>query len=445
MSPRSTLRAGLARTHISPPPRSYLIGYGDRLRGSSGVRDELTATALVLDDDATRVALLCVDMLCLHEDVVARVRERVAAGTGVAPEALLIACSHTHAGPIAWAGPRSAPWRRRLVDRLVAKLAAAVTQASQTLAPASLAVGRGQTRVAVSRRERRLDGRVVLGVSPEGFVDRGLDVVQLRDPDGAPRATLVGLACHPAVLSPRNRRVSAEWPGVMRAEVEAATGATCLFLQGATGDLNPDHVWGDDDEIAMERIGRSVADAVAATLEAGLEPVASVPLAAGRAEVPLAIDLRRGDDGRVESYAETGARRLRGGGRLPVPRFAVEALLRYAYPWRPRQRPGPDGRPELPMEVQALRVGDLALVSHAAETFSAIGHAIKQRAAAPHTLFVGYANGCVGYLATAEAHAEGGYEVEEAPLAYRISGRFDPGSAEQATRRSLELVAELFG
>lgn len=435
----ASLRAGLARTRITPPARSYLIGYGGRLGGNTGVRDELTATALVLGDGAVRVGVLAVDMLCLHEDVVARVRERVLAEAGIPPEALLVACSHTHAGPIAWAGRGSAPWRRRLVDRLVGKLAAVVAQAQATLAPAELALGKGEAAVAVNRRLRLPDGRVVEGRNPEGFVDRSLGVVQVREPGGAPRATLVNFACHPTVLSPRNRRVSAEWPGVMRAHVEAATGSSCLFLQGATGDVNPDHEWGEDDEIAMERLGRSVADSVLATLDAGLVPLSGLPLAAVRTEVPLAIDLRRRPDGAVESYAETGARWQR------IPRPLVEPLVRYAYPWRPRQRPGPDGRPELPMEVQVLRLGDLALVAHAAETFSAVGHEIKARAAAPHALLVGYANGCIGYLPTEEACAEGGYEVEHAPLPYRISGTFDPESAGRVTRDSLELVERLFG
>jgi hypothetical protein len=57
---------------------------------------------------------------------------------------------------------------------------------------------------------------------------------------------------------------------------------------------------------------------------------------------------------------------------------------------------------------------------------------------------VGHANGSVGYLATAEAHADGGYEVEQAPLAYRISGTFDPGVAAAVTQRSLRLVEDLF-
>jgi hypothetical protein len=96
------------------------------------------------------------------------------------------------------------------------------------------------------------------------------------------------------------------------------------------------------------------------------------------------------------------------------------------------------------MEVQVLRIGDLALVAHAAETFTEIARAIMDASPAPRTLFAGYSNGCIGYLPTASAHAEGGYEVEQAPLAYRISGTYDPGCAATVTERSVQLVASLF-
>ena len=72
----ASLRAGLARSVITPPRGSYLIGYGDRYLGASRVHDDLTATALVLDDGSTRLTIVALDMLCLHEDVVARIRER---------------------------------------------------------------------------------------------------------------------------------------------------------------------------------------------------------------------------------------------------------------------------------------------------------------------------------------------------------------------------------
>ena len=51
------LKAGVARQIITPPPGIYLIGYGDRSKGNRGVHDDLTATALALEDGSLRYRL----------------------------------------------------------------------------------------------------------------------------------------------------------------------------------------------------------------------------------------------------------------------------------------------------------------------------------------------------------------------------------------------------
>src|SRR5262249_49973566 len=45
---------------------------------------------------------------------------------------------------------------------------------------------------------------------------------------------------HPTMLPASLRKFSADWAGAMAALVEKETGAPCLFLQGAAGDLSPD-------------------------------------------------------------------------------------------------------------------------------------------------------------------------------------------------------------
>jgi neutral ceramidase len=436
----ATLRAGLARSTLRPERRAYLIGYGNRWRGSTGVRDDLCVTALVLEEAGPgeaprRAALLAFDLLCLHEDVVARIRARLA-GLGLPPEAVMVACSHTHHAPVAHPGSRLAWRRRRWIEHVVEAAGAAAARAAAALAPVELAAARGETRIAVNRRERRADGSVTIGVDPDGFVDRSLHLVALRAPDGALRGTLLHLACHPTVLGPGNREATSEWPGVARRALEAATGAPCLFLQGATADLNPAHAWGADDEAALERVGRSVADAGIALLGGALEPLAATPLATERGELAIPVVPRRRPDGRLESYRETASR------RLGIPRPLVDPLLAYAYPWRPRLRRAAGGL-VFPMELQALRAGELALVGCAAEVFSEIGAAVTRSSPFSATLFLGLANGCVGYLPTAAACAAGGYEVEEALLAYRVSGTFAPDTEALVTDRCRGLLRSL--
>lgn len=77
----------------------------------------------------------------------------------------------------------------------------------------------------------------------------------------------------------------------------------------------------------------------------------------------------------------------------------------------------------VPNCINTVRVGDLALVTFGAETFTEIGIKVKAASSAKYTLFAGVSDGCISYLHTEESHAKGGYEVDVAPLAYRYPGK----------------------
>jgi len=80
----------------------------------------------------------------------------------------------------------------------------------------------------------------------------------------------------------------------------------------------------------------------------------------------------------------------------------------------------------------------------AAEVFAEIGLTIRHQSPLPHTVPLGYTNGCIGYLPTATAYEEGGYEVEQA---FKFYGRLlmhAPESEQIATEwllRQLKQVA----
>lgn len=433
------LQAGVARAIVTPPLGTYLIGYADRSSGCKSVHDDLTATTLALDDGAyhdgrSQLLIIALDMLVLNEQIVARVRAGIAEQWGLPGEQVMICCSHTHSGPIAYASGRSKRKNRRFIDGLVDRLVAVAGQALNGQLPAAAYWGQGEAHIAINRREQLSDGRVIISVNPDGPVDRSLNVLQVRQVEGGqPLATLVNLACHATVLGPRSYAVSADWPGVVRREVEAATGGHCLFIQGATGNLNPSHEWGDDDLEVMEQFGRHVAGRVLG-LVADLQPLAATPLQAQAESVWLPIVPQMQPDGvHPYTYRQVLAREAK------LPRIVVDPVLNARYPWKTtlEQR---DGQWYTPMEIQAFRLGNWALVAHAAETFNEIGAAIKDSSPVPITLFAGYSNGCIGYLPTAEAHALGGYEVETAPYFYRMPGLLDPGCEALVTGQSLAML-----
>jgi neutral ceramidase len=71
-------------------------------------------------------------------------------------------------------------------------------------------------------------------------------------------------------------------------------------------------------------------------------------------------------------------------------------------------------RPVIPCEVQAVRIGDLGLVTNGAEFFCQLGLDIKAASPLARTWVVSLANQWIGYVATPSAYYAGGYEPRTA-------------------------------
>ena len=65
----------------------------------------------------------------------------------------------------------------------------------------------------------------------------------------------------------------------------------------------------------------------------------------------------------------------------------------------------------LTVQLQAIRIGELAVCGIPFETFVEIGLELKKRSPFPQTMVIGLANGRHGYLPTPEQHRLGGYET----------------------------------
>src|SRR5262249_41899478 len=136
--------------------------------------------------------------------------------------------SHTHHGPVLeldnWPDPK-----KPYVRELERKLAAVMIEADKKLQSAKLGIASKETNLNRNRHSKRKDRPV----------DSELLVMRVEDPKGKPIAHLVNFAAHPTMIEAKERKFSADYPGVMGALVEKETGAPCLFLQGAAGDLSP--------------------------------------------------------------------------------------------------------------------------------------------------------------------------------------------------------------
>ena len=317
-------------------------------------------------------------------------------------------------------GP-SSPEGAELVDayriHLGFKLSGLVQEAQQNLKPARMGIGWGSSNIGINRREKTPDGQIILGNNYDGPVDREVGVARIEDIEGNPIACLVNFATHPVAQTSQQRAISAGFSGKMTQVVEGLTGAYCLFLQGAAGNINPalgfrrpDHPPEDlhkpSDSLGI-RLGCEVVR-VWETISVG--EAQGLNLASKTISLPRYMygDLESAKQLDGEFAQELESKNLSDGRRH-------WAALRQS---RVREaiRSYETGVPLDPVEaeLQAWRIGDLAFVTAPAEIFTENGTLVKNQSPFDHTFFVGYTNGSIGYVPTVDAYPEGGYEVTHA-------------------------------
>ena len=397
-----TLRAGVAEATITPPLGIRLSGYGGRDAPAETVHDDLRCQALVLELDGARLALIACDLIGLSVPLAHLWRAEIAAQLGLPEAHALLSCTHTHAGP-ATRALREVPTAREAayLENLKHSLIGAAETAAARLTPARLRLAGGRLRTQRNRRDR-LEGE-------HGPLDDALGVLRIdRTGDGSPLGLVVNYACHPVALRDNNLGFSADYVGWLRQTVRGATGAPCLFLQGAAGELIPDASPPSIDDRAK-----------------------GFP-----ADVPrqIAFARRFGDRIGVEAV-----RIARDASEVDVPLLSGRtATFRASF----------EGSEEsVAFEVQALRLGPLAIVGLPVEPLNALGLALRDLASptGPSAVWcAGYANGCYGYLPVREEYVRGGYEVGSAHRYYGRPGPFAPDTAERVLAGAAEQIATLW-
>ena len=303
---------------------------------------------------------------------------------------------------------------------------AAVQSAQSGLVPARVEYALGEAEVGINRREKMPDGHMEIGRNPAGARDKSLQVLSVftaEDGKETRLVTLVNYACHGTVLGPDNNLVSADWIGVMRSKVEKELGGMAMFIQGAAANINPDMYW--NDEHVYEKVseqGEKVAESVVQTVKHGSSKLEITPIQMERSIAWLPTETKVETELPPKNYRKT----IMDFAEMPsfMALFA-DLLLDTRYPWKPVIE-ARNGFWSIPMRVNAIRLGNLAWVSFAAETFTEIGMKVKAASPARHTIFSSITDGCISYLHTEASHPEGGYEVDVAPTAYRYPGRFQP-------------------
>ncbi len=430
-----SLRAGAAKVEITPPAGDFpfpLIYTGGMMPQYIGVHDPLYARALVLDDGATQVAFVIVDVTEIPK--ASEFRRTVAQAIGIPEANLILAASHTHSEPTMYynenpqpappppPAPAAAPggpggsrvvltpeqkaaqdaqWVKELT-RVIQGATEAARQAKAQLKPATVAFARSQAYVN-SRAKGPGAG------DPAGPSDKSLDVVRFVAADGTAIAQLVdygvpGIVLLHNVTRDNGAEVSGDILGTAAQLIERQPGNTAvtLFASGADGDQGPIFratppavgklpaakvgagAWD-----MLDVLGGTLANSVLSVTEKMQPGAGSVKLSAAAKTVSCPTERRITD---------------RATGTVTVS----------------------DGPPaQIPLSV--IRIGDIAVAGVGANLGSVIGQHLKAASPLPQTTLVTVLAGSAGYILDDATLATPGGHM----------GNVKPGCAENAVIQGL--------
>jgi len=219
-------RAGIAVRDVTPEkllPVSGGMGPSEPVTKKIG---KLTARALVLENDGTRVAICSTDFLGFPSVLGNKVRSQV---KGIPAENILIGATHNHSGPDCYGFPDASGRSACDVEYLnsvCAKLAEAINEAVTNLQVARVKIATGPAR-----------GKIAYNYYAEKLYDPRCHVIQFLSTESKPIATLVNYACHPEIIGPDQKIMSPDFVGPLYDRIEERKAGTGIFMNSALGGM----------------------------------------------------------------------------------------------------------------------------------------------------------------------------------------------------------------
>lgn len=415
---------GLYEVDITPHLGVDIPGYFEA-RPATGVRDRLMARALACENvDGDAFILVALDTLTLKESTVDRARRKITQLTGIPGERVMISATHTHTGgPVSefvpgTSDPAYEAWQAN-------QAADAAAMAWQKRRPAKLGYGKAhEDSIAFIRRYHMKDGTFRTNPGflhdeidrPAGSIDPEVGIIKIEDMDGRLIGVITNYACHLDTV--KGNRFCQDYPGEISRVLKSVydDSVVSIFLTGACGNINhfdfmhrTRDYYDKADPPHYVRMGRILAGGVIralATIETDEterlavenESFAAVIRTPEQKDIDAAKALLAEHPYSVVYRTEDG---MIGDTERLIDRHYARSLLEVAE----------ITKHDVQIPVQAVRIGEAAIVGVPCELFVEFGLDIKARSGFENTLINTLCNGLFGYIAVREAFGQGGYET----------------------------------
>jgi hypothetical protein len=398
------LRVGTFKSDVTPPLGQPLIW----VMPTTKIEDPLLAKGIVLEDRGQRYVLCAVDWCGLSNRSHRLLRDKVAKAAGTTPDRVAVQTLHQHTAPYvdgdAYAlleqmGRPVVRFEESALVEIADRLADAVKKAASSMKPFNQ-VGTGEAdveRVASARRLPSPDGKVVIRFStdgkkpemaaaPEGPVDRTVRTVTLGQGD-KPLVRLHYYATHPQTWC-CDGRVSADFVGAAREQLEKEEGVFQIYFTGAAGDVTVGKY--NDSSVAKrtELAARMLAGLKKSDEATKWSAVTELNWKSSPLVLPKKLSTPQEIDARLAEAKATDDEAARY-------RLTIAAAF---------------GQRQEPLSASRLSLGPVRIVHLPGEPMLEFQRFAQIAAPGQFVAMAGYGDIAPGYLCTDRAYDQGGYE-----------------------------------
>jgi neutral ceramidase len=412
-APALALKAGAAKVDVTPAESELPKNY-------EGIHDHLYSRAIVIDNGATRAALLTLDAGGMPEQLWQNVTKRAEAELGIPARNILMTATHSHSVP------------RVPGNALEEKVFQSLKTAREKLQPARIGYGTGVSYLNVNRNI--IDPKTRRwweGPNYDGPSDKTVAVVKFETPSGDPIAVYYNYAMHGVTVGQLDK-VSGDAPGAASRYIEDSFDdkIVAVWSTAAEGDQNPIYFQQTYDlrEIRIKDYAKRGEDISNSMPPGGQGLNKQDPTVARLMNQQKQMILSMG-----QFLGEEVMHVMRGMERTASTAAIFGDQKSVSCPGRQRTDTGRAGNPgtyrdadPVSMRLSLVMVGDIAFGGVNGEVFSPIGQRLKKESRFARTMMVTLTNGMAGtgYIPNDAAFGYNTFEV--------LSSRLKPGCAESA-------------
>ncbi len=417
----SHMELGTGMRIITPPFAMRLCGYSGRSTPFECVKEDLYLRVHLLRDQETRLLFLYGDVLSWDPGFVQKARPFLNELTGIDEDHIFLTATHNHCGPATGSvfAMLTVQATEDYESFLLSQMREAVLQAIDNLEPVVLYRYTGSSALSVYRRKWE-KGHVQMMPNYCIPVDQTLTMLDFQRMDGTSKALGIHYACHANVCG--ENVVQPDYPGILLRMIDAERpGCLSFFWQGCAGDVRPNCVVGSQ----FQRM--TYKDAVFFATQLKQDCDRTLHTTGERINGPLyacrrTVMLPRNDGitperAYVMMNSNDDAARRRGAA-MKAQGFPTGSLL----------------------ELGCFCLGEgLYACTFNGEMVHAYASMVKK--AQPQALAIGYTNGTIGYICTAQQIKAGGYEPCESVRTSALCGPLSE-AAENIIRIEIERICD---